>query len=83
MLSVTVDLTQLHVTGALGALGGIMKMEAYDKVKISGSNLSQRKYFNSYSRWRLMKGPNDIWLIVSGYLNRRGYHEQLSYLTLL
>ena len=40
MLSVTVDLTQLHVTGALGALGGIMKMEAYDKVKISGSNLS-------------------------------------------
>ena len=30
-----------------------------------------------------MKGPNDIWLIVSGYLSRRGYHEQLSYLTLL
>ena len=25
-----------------------------------------------------MKGPNDIWLIVSGYLSRRGYHEQLS-----
>ena len=25
MLSVTVDLTQLHVMGALGALGGIMK----------------------------------------------------------
>ena len=45
MLSVTVDLTQLHVTGALGALGGIMKIEAYDKVKISGSNLSRGKYF--------------------------------------
>ena len=66
------DLTQVHVTGALGALGGIMKMEAYDKVKISGSNLSQRKYFNSYSRWRLTKGPNDIWLIVSDCLSRHG-----------
>ena len=27
------DLTQLHVTGALGALGVIMKSEAYDKAK--------------------------------------------------
>ena len=27
------DLTQLHVTGAFGALGGIMELEAYDKVK--------------------------------------------------
>ena len=30
-----------------------------------------------------MKGPNDIWPIVSGYLSRYGYREQLSYLTLL
>ena len=36
------DLTQLHVTGALGALGGIMEI-AYDKIKISGSNLSRRE----------------------------------------
>ena len=74
------DLTQLHVTGALGALGGIMEMEAYDKIKISGSNLSRRKYFNSYSRWRLTKGPNDIWLIISDYSSRHGHHKQLSYL---
>ena len=39
------DLTQLHVTGALGALGGIMEMEAYDKIKISCSNLSRREIF--------------------------------------
>ena len=37
------DLIQLHVTGALGALGGIVEMEAYDKIKISGSNLSRRE----------------------------------------
>ena len=30
-----------------------------------------------------MKGPNDLWPIVSGYLRRYGYREQLSYLTLL
>ena len=24
-----------------------------------------------------MKGPNDIWLIVSGYLSHRGYYEQV------
>ena len=37
------DLTRLHVTGALGALGDIVEMEAYDKIKISGSNLSRRE----------------------------------------
>ena len=83
MLSVTLDLTQLHVTGALGVLGGIVKDGSLSPNKISGSNLSRRKVSVQYSRWRLMKGPNDIWLIVSGYLSRHGYHEQLSYLTLL
>ena len=42
------DLTQLHVTGALGALGGIVEMEAYDKIKISGSNLSQKKNISNH-----------------------------------
>ena len=27
-----------------------------------------------------MKGPNDIWLIVSECFNRHGHHKQLSYL---
>ena len=39
----TMDLTQLHVMGDLGAFGGILKVEAYDKIKISGSNLSRRE----------------------------------------
>ena len=33
----------MHVTGDLGAFGGILKVEAYDKIKISGSNLSRRE----------------------------------------
>lgn len=39
----TMDLTRLHVTGALGALGGIVEMEAYDKIKISGSKFKPDK----------------------------------------
>ena len=62
--------------GALGALGGIVKDGSLCQKKISGSNLSQRKISVQYSRWCLMKGPNDIWLILSGYLSRRGYYKQ-------
>ena len=65
----------MHVMGALGALGGIVKDEAYDKREMSGSIISRRRFTVQYSRWRLMKGPNDIWLIVSGYLSRCGHHE--------
>ena len=73
----TMDLIQLHVTGALGALGGIVEMEAYDKIKISGSKFKPEK---STSRWWLIKGPNGMWLIMSSYLSRHEFHEQSSYL---
>ena len=56
VLSVTIDLTQLHVTGALGALGGIVEMEAYDKIKISGSNLSRTEILQFMFKMAAYKG---------------------------
>ena len=75
MSSVTLDLIQLHVMGALGALGGIVKDEAYDKGEMSGSIISRKTSIVQYSKWRLMKEPNDIWLIALGYLSRCGHRE--------
>ena len=40
----TLDLIQLHVMGALGALGGIVKDEAYGKRKMSGSIISRQMF---------------------------------------
>ena len=47
LLLVTVDGTQLQVTGGLAALGAITAA-AYDKVKGSGSNLTREKYSNLF-----------------------------------
>ena len=41
---VTLDLIQLHVMDALGALGGIVKDEAYEKTKMSGWIISRQMF---------------------------------------
>ena len=48
----TMDLTQLHVVGALGAI----VMKAYDKVKIPGSNLSRREILQCIFKMAAYKG---------------------------
>ena len=58
-LLVTVDGTQLQVTGGLAALGSITTV-AYNKVKSSGSNLTRENIQND----GLSKGPNDIRVIA-------------------
>ena len=45
------------------------------KREMSGSIISRRKFTVQHSKWRLMKGPNDTWLIPSGYLSRCGRRE--------
>ena len=62
ILSVTVDLTQLHVIGALVALGAMTTI-GLGKTRRSDSILTREKILN-YSRWRLNEGPNDIRMTV-------------------
>ena len=56
LLLVTVDGTQLQVTGALADLGAMTKIEAYDKIRGSGSNLTRRKIFKTSQGGGLRRG---------------------------
>ena len=64
------DLIQLQVMGALGALGGMVTLEAYDTGKNVRFNNEPEELTSQGLRWRLMEGPNDIYLSTSGYLSR-------------
>ena len=56
MLSVTVDLTQLHVMGALGALGGIVKDGSLWQNKISGSKYKPEEDISSVFKMAAYEG---------------------------
>ena len=56
LLLVTVDGTQLQVTGALAAIGAMTKIEAYDKMRSFGSNFTRRKTFISIEDGGLRRG---------------------------
>ena len=56
LLLVTVDGTQLQVTEALAALGAMTKIEAYDKIRGSGSTLTRRKIFKTSHGGSLRRG---------------------------